>query len=71
MLVDGIQPDERSTWGMTFAFEDLTVTTWGRHNGQQLWRARRGEEVAEFVAARDSEVPVLYGLARAALERGR
>lgn len=54
---------------VSIAYNDLTVTTWGRDDaGQQVWRARRGEQVVHFTAARTTPEDVLHDLAMAAFE---
>ena len=52
---------------MTFGFDGWSVTTWGERDGEQVWRARRGERTAEFVAPRDAPVVELIRLGRQAL----
>lgn len=52
---------------MTYAFDDITVTTWGRRDGRGIWRARNGDHTAEFFAERDLDVVDLYRLGLAAL----
>lgn len=54
----------------TFAFGDITVTTWGSVDGEQQWRARRGDQTAEFLAPRDIAIEDLYELGLAALTDG-
>jgi hypothetical protein len=55
---------------MTFAFTDsgITVTTWRRNKaGEQVWRARSKDGVAEFVADRDAPLQELLEKAQIVL----
>lgn len=52
---------------MTFAFGDITVTTWCELDGLQLWRANDGEHVGYFTAERDAEEWLLHALGCAVL----
>lgn len=53
---------------MHIDFGEFGVATWRRNEqGEQVWRARWGDTVAEFVADRDADVEVLRERGRAAL----
>ena len=57
---------------MTFAFPDLTVTTWGvQHvDGRQVWKARAGKHWVLFLADRNEAPEVLHAIAKKELNRG-
>lgn len=44
-----------------------SVTTWGAYEGEQIWRARRGANIAYFSAPRDSDTAWLMSMACAVL----